>query len=266
VNALIDKLAEQRSDKSMLSTDSKLNELVNRLKEASSAILQSVILYGSAARGSYHPDHSDLNVLCVLGSLAIEELSRVAPVVRWWVVEQKEPAPLFFTAEELQQSADVFSIELRDMQDSRRVLFGSDPIANLKLPSNLHRIQVEHELRTVLLKLRNAYFRAPVDARELTPILRKSFSSVLTLLRHVIIAFGEEPAAEPHDIINRAAALTHSDPSAFETILRLREHTDAHVEIAQAYGAYLAAVESVIRALDHHLPKEQWRRTRQAHS
>jgi hypothetical protein len=38
------------------------------------------------------------------------------------------------------------------------------------------------------------------------------------------------------------------------------------VEIAQAYGAYLAAVESVIRALDQHLPKEQWQRTKQAHS
>src|ERR1700726_911781 len=205
----------------MLSTDAKLNELVNRLKEVSSANLQSVILYGSAARGGYHPDHSDLNVLCVLGSLSVEELGRMAPVVRWWVVEQKEPAPLFFTAEELKQSADVFSIELRDMQDSRRVLFGSDPIATLKLAVNLHRVQVEHELRTVLLKLRNAYLRSPGDARELMPILHKSFSSVLTLMRHVIIAFGEEPPAEPHDIIRRATALTHSDASAFETILHL---------------------------------------------
>jgi hypothetical protein len=250
----------------MLSTDTKLNELVNRLKEVSSANLQSVILYGSAARGGYHPDHSDLNVLCVLGSLTVEELARVAPVVRWWVVDQKEPSPLFFTAEELQHSADVFSIELRDMQDSRRVLLGGDPIASLKLPTNLHRVQVEHELRTVLLKLRNAYLRFPGDGRELTPILRKSFSSVLTLLRHVIIALGEQPPVEPRDIIRRATELTHSKASAFETILRLREHTDAHVQIAQAYGAYLAAVESVIRALDQHLPKEQWQRTRQANS
>ena len=250
----------------MLSTDAKLNELVNRLKEGSSANLQSVILYGSAARGGYHPDHSDLNVLCVLGSLSVEELSRVSPVVRWWVVDQKEPAPLFFSAEELQQSADVFSIELRDMQDSRRVLFGSDPIATLKLPVNLHRVQVEHELRTVLLKLRNAYLRSPGDAQELTPILRKSFSSVLTLLRHVIIALGEQPPTEPRDIIRRATELTHSNAAAFETILHLREHTDAHLELAQAYGAYLAAVEAVIRALDQHLPKEQWQRTKQAHS
>jgi predicted nucleotidyltransferase len=259
-------MAEQKSDKSILAMEAKLNELVNRLKEAASANLESMILYGSAARGDFRPQHSDLNVLCVLGSLAIEELGRVAPVVRWWVVEQKEPAPLFFTSEELRESADVFSIELRDMQDSRRVLFGNDAIAKLHLATNLHRVQVEHELRTVLLKLRNSYFRAPGDAHELTPILRKSFSAVVTLLRHVIIAFGEAPPAAPRDIIGRATALTHADASAFERVLRLREHGDAHTEVAQLYGAYLAALEVVIRALDKHLPKGEWHRTREAHS
>jgi hypothetical protein len=259
-------MAEQRSDKGMLSTEAKLNELVNRLKEVASSNLESVILYGSAARGDFRPEHSDLNVLCVLGSLAIGELGRVAPVVRWWAVEQKEPAPLFFTMEELRQSADVFSIEIRDMQDSRRVLFGSDAIAGLPLPTNLHRVQVEHELRIVVLRLRNSYLRAPGDAQELTPILRKSFSAVLVLLRHALIAFGEEPPAAPHDIIGRATAITHSNAAAFESVLRLREHGDSHVEIAQVYGAYLAALELVIRALDRHLPKGEWQRTRQAHS
>jgi len=259
-------MAEQRSESAVRSTTTQLNELVNRLKDAAAANLECVILYGSAARGSFHPDHSDLNVLCVLKSLAVEELTRVAPVVRWWAAEQGQPAPLFFTAEELRQSADVFSIELRDMQDNRRVLFGTDPIANFHLPTNLHRVQVEHELRTVLLKLRNAYFRTPGDAQELTPILRKSFSSVLTLLRHVIIAFGEEPPAAARAIINRAAELTHSNAAAFETVLRVREHNNALPEIVQVYGGYLAALETVIGALDLHLPKREWQRTKQAHS
>jgi predicted nucleotidyltransferase len=257
-------MADQKSGSGMLSTEAKLKELVNRLKEVAGTNLESVILFGSAARGEYHPEHSDLNVLCVLGSLAVEELGRVAAVVRWWVTEQKEPAPLFFTGEELRQSADVFSIELRDMQDSRRVLFGADAIASLAVATNLHRVQVEHELRTVLLKLRNAYLRAPGDTQELTPVLRKSFSSVLTLLRHVIIAFGEEAPAASRDIIGRATALTQSNASTFETVLRLREHGGSQTEIAQIYGAYLAELEKVIRALDKHLPKGEWQRTRQA--
>jgi hypothetical protein len=259
-------MAERKSENVVLSTETQLNELVNRLKDVAAANLECVILYGSAAGGNFKSEHSDLNVLCVLKSLAVEELTRVALVIRWWAVEQAQPAPLFFTAEELRQSADVFSIELRDMQDNRRVLYGTDPIANFHLPTNLHRVQVEHELRTVLLKLRSAYLRAPGDSQELTPVLRKSFSSVLTLLRHVIIAFGEEPPAAARAIINRAAELTHSNTTAFEAVLRVREHKNPLSEVVQVYGAYLAALESVIRSLDQHLPKREWQRTKQAHS
>lgn len=253
----------------MLSMEAKLNEFVHRLKEAASSNLESVILYGSAARGDFHPEHSDLNLLCVLRSLAVEELARVAPVVHWWSGEQKEPPPLFFTNEELVQSADVFSIEMRDMQDSRKVLFGSDPIAAIPVPTNLHRVQVEHELRTVVLKLRSAYFRAPNDEHALTPVLRKSFSGVLVLLRHVIIAFGSEPPSAARDIIERAAVLTQSNAAAFENIMRLREQNDAygvHLDIAHIYGAYLVALENVVSALHKHLPKSEWQRTKQAHS
>jgi hypothetical protein len=259
-------MAEQKNENALASTEAQLNELVSRLKDAAAANLECVILYGSAAGGSFHPEHSDLNILCVVKSLAVEELTRVAPVVRWWAVEQNQPAPLFFTAEELLQSADVFSIELRDMQDNRRVLFGADPLANFHLPTYLDRVQGEHELRTVLLKLRNAYFRAPGDPQQLTPVLRKSFSSVLTLLRHVVIAFGEEPPAAARAIIKRAAELTHANAAAFETVQRVREHNNALPEVVQVYGAYLASLESVVRALDQHLPKREWQRTKQAHS
>ena len=87
----------------MLSTDAKLTELVNRLKELAAANLHSVILYGSAARGDFHEKHSDINVLVILGSLAAADLRRVSPVVKWWITDLREPAPLFFTEEELRR-------------------------------------------------------------------------------------------------------------------------------------------------------------------
>ena len=141
----------------MLSTEAKLTDLVSRMKESAAENLASMILYGSAARGDYKEGHSDLNVLCVLRSVAARELARVTPVVHWWCKDQNEPAPLFFTADELRSSADVFSIELLDMQDSRRVLYGPDAVAGIEVPMNLHRVQVEHDLRTLLLKLRQHF-------------------------------------------------------------------------------------------------------------
>lgn len=250
----------------MLSTEMKLSELVRRLKEFAAANLECVILFGSAARGDFHEGHSDLNVACILKSLSVEELGRIAPAVKWWCADMKEPAPLFFTEEELKRSADVFAIEILDMKDGRRVLYGADVVTNIEVPMNLHRVQIEHDLRTTLLKLRQHYLRTPGDSRELTLILRKSFSGVLTLLRHTVIAFGEVPPVAAHDIVARAAALTGANMAAFGPLLKLRETGDFHGEIVPVYGAYLKALEKTIEALDHHFPKREWRRVKNAHS
>src|ERR1700674_1218751 len=151
-----------------------LKNLVERLHEAARDNLESIILYGSAARGDFRDAHSDLNALCILRSLRAAELSRVSPVVRWWTTAQHQPAPLFFSVDELRQSADVFAIELLDMQQSHRVLYGQDVIAGITVPMNLHRVQVEHELRTLLLKLRQHFLREAGNQQELGAVRAKS--------------------------------------------------------------------------------------------
>jgi predicted nucleotidyltransferase len=239
-----------------------LKNLVERLHEAARDNLESILLYGSAARGDFHEAHSDLNVLCILRSMRAPELARVSGVVKWWTSVQHQPAPLFFTSEELRRSADVFAIELLDMQQSHRVLYGSDTVAGITVPMNLHRVQVEHELRTLLLKLRQHFLREAGNPQELGTVLAKSISSTLTLLRHTLIAFQEKPPTAVGDVFVRIAALTTANASAFEGVWRLREAKTLDKEVVlPMYDAYLAALEKVIAALDHHLPKQQWQRT-----
>ena len=245
----------------MVDVNEALKNLVERLHEVARDNLQSVILYGSAARGDFHEAHSDLNVLCVLRSLRAPDLARVSPVVKWWTTVQHQPAPLFFAAEELLQSADVFAIELLDMQQSHRVLYGSDAVAGVTVPMNLHRVQVEHELRTLLLKLRQHLLHEPENQKELAAVLAKSISSTVTLLRHALIALKEQPSSEPRDVFARVAIFTGTNTSAFENVWRLREAKGLDKDaVLSMYDAYLAAVEKVIAALGHHLPKHQWQR------
>jgi hypothetical protein len=244
-----------------------LKNLVERLHEAARDNLESVILYGSAARNDFHEAHSDLNVLCILRSLRAADLARASAVVNWWTTAQHQPPPLFFASPELRQSADVFAIELLDMQQSHRVLYGSDVIAGISVPMNLHRVQVEHELRTLLLKLRQHLLREAGNPHELGAVLAKSFSSALTLLRHTLIALQEQPPSAIKGVFARVAALTATSASAFEAVQRLREAKSSDTNnVLPVYDAYLTALEKVIAALDHHLPKHQWQRGAKASS
>jgi len=244
----------------MLSTEAKLADLTSRMKEFAGENLESMILYGSAARGDFKEGHSDLNVLCVLRSVTARELARVTPVVHWWCKDQNEPAPLFFTAEELRQSADVFSIELLDMQESRRVLYGADAVAGIAVPMNLHRLQVERDLRTLMLKLRQHFLLTGQRESDLRAAEAKSSSSVLALLRHTLIAFDEDPPATAPDVFARIAALTGADAQAFLAAYKLRDRHAHADDIGRSYAQYLDALTVVISALDKIVPKREWHR------
>jgi hypothetical protein len=250
-----------RHEGHMLTRDEKLTEIVRRLHEAAGENLESLILYGSAARGDYHSRKSDLNLLCVLKSASAVELARIAAVVRWWSADQREPAPHIFTREELARSADVFSIELFDIARHHKVLFGQDPVADIDIPMNLHRVQVEHELRTVLQKLRTQYLRFHEDEPRLREVYEQSISSVTALLRHFLIALGEDANGGHSHVYQRVAELTGADAGAFELGHQLRENHPA-TEIARAYGKYLGAIETVAHSLDTLVPKHEWQRVK----
>jgi len=243
-----------------MAMEAKLTELVSRLKEAAGKNLESVVLYGSAARGEFRPGTSDLNVLCTLVRIDVNEMQRLAPAVGWWVQEMKEPAPLFFLTEELRRSTDVFAIESLDVKRSHRVLFGGNVVADLQIPMNLHRVEVEHELRLLLLRLRQHLVHVGRNELELLAVLKRSISSGVTLLRHTLLAFGEEPPAGAADIFTRIEKLTGAKAEAFSRIYSHRESGTIEGDSAAAYDAYLHALEKVITALDKMVPKHEWQR------
>jgi predicted component of type VI protein secretion system len=141
------------------------------------------------------------------------------------------------------------------------VLYGTDIVAGISVPMNLHRVQVEHDLRTLLLRLRQHLLRDAGNQQELGTVLAKSLSSAMTLLRHALIAFQKQPPNTPSELFAQIAALTGASAAAFENVRRLRETKSLDKDaVVPAYDGYLAALEKVITALDHHLPKHQWQR------
>ncbi len=243
-----------------MSMDTKLNEFVSRLKEAAGKNLESVILYGSAARGDFHPGESDLNLLCTLVSIDVNELQRIAPVIHWWTRELHEPAPLVFLTEELSHSTDVFAIESLDVKRNHKVLFGKDVVADLEIPMNLHRVEVERDLREILLKLRQHVLHAGRNELELTAVLKKTISPVKLLLRHTLLSFGEEPPLATSEVFQRIEQLSGADASAFAEIYDARTTGNWKSDTFVGYDRYMHALEKVIEVLDAQVPKREWQR------
>jgi hypothetical protein len=227
-----------------------IDGFVTRIREATGANLESIILYGSAAAGSFTPDISDLNILCVLRDASFASLQALEPAAQWWN-GQKQPAPMIMTRTELERSADVFAIEWIDMRENHRVLFGADVLVNLQIPMRLHRIQVEYELREKLLLLRQGFLLSANNEKKIWELVVHSVPSFFTLFRHALIALGEKPAPNKTDTVRALAEKTQFDPAAMIEVLELRQRNSRpKSDIKQLCARYLTAIEQVTAAVD----------------
>jgi len=231
-----------------------LTDLVTRLKNAAGSNLLSVILYGSAATEEFHPGHSDLNVLCIMQSLGRDDLRKLHAASAWWA-KKGHPAPLFFTLNELHHSADVFAIELLDIKAAHRVLHGEEVIASLHVPMDLHRLQVERELRNNTLRLRHHYVMHPADSRKTLELMTSSISTFAALFRHALMALGEDPPPTKRSTMDRMGSVLGFDPSPFHTIFEIREghKRERDVDVQATFDAYLDRVVKVTEEIDRRL-------------
>ena len=225
-----------------------VDEFVKRAREAGGANIQSVILFGSVVAGDFHPGLSNLNLLCILRVSSFEALRSLAPAAKWWD-KQKQPPPLCMTRQEIERSTDVFTIELLDIQQHHRVIFGEDVLSGLQIPMDLHRVQVEYELREKLILLRQHVLMAVDNDSRLWDLLLRSVSSFSTLFRHARIALGD--ASQP----TRREAVKAFDASAVLQVLDVREHKIDRKKIAipDLAARYLADVEEVTTVVDQSL-------------
>jgi predicted nucleotidyltransferase len=231
-----------------------LTDLVTKLKDAAGSNLLSVILYGSAATKEFHEGHSDFNVLCVTRNLCRDDLAKLHAPSAWWV-KKGHPAPLYFTLEELHHSADIFAIELLDIQAAHRILYGEDVVVSLHVPMDLHRLHVERELRNNTLRLRQFYLRHPSDSRQTLELMTSSISTFAALFRHALIALGEDPPPGKINAIDLLGSALGFDPAPFHTIFEVREghKRERDFDVQATFEAYLDRVAKVADEMDRRL-------------
>ena len=231
--------------------EKKIDDFVSRLRAAAGANLESVILFGSAVTGDFHPEFSNLNLFCVIRDSSFAALQALAPAVKWWDA-QKQPPPLFMTRDEIERSTDVFTIEFMDIQQHHRIVFGADVLQGLPIPVNLHRVQVEYELREKLAMLRQHLLLASGKDSRLWELLLRSVSSFATLFRHALIVLGHAAPLGKREVVQALSKQIGFDASGILQVLDVKEGKSERkqFEVADVFARYLAALEQVTAAVD----------------
>lgn len=231
-------------------------QLVEKLKQANPTGLKAVILYGSAAAGDHVGKRSDYNVLVIMDQLGLPELKQFLKPSQAWVKDGNAP-PLLFTPEGFRQSADVFPIELLDIRDSHRVLYGEDLASNLEIDLENLRLQLEHELKGKVIQLRERYLETGGKPKQVAHLMINSLSSFLVLFRAALRLFRERVPATKLEAATLLSSHIPFDPAVFASVeaLKAGKKKLREVDSEELFGRYLQTVEAIVEAVNAHLCK-----------
>jgi hypothetical protein len=228
-----------------------LDQIVEKLRKALDTRLVSVVLYGSAATGDHQEKFSDYNILCILTRITPAELRAVEPAFRWWR-EQGNPSPLLLTEHELKTSTDCFAIEFHDIREHHRILFGPNLVDSLEIERTFYRAQVETQLRTKLLRLRQKAGGLLSDKDALRQLLADSVSTFCVLFRHALLLDGVAAPVRKREIVEAAGRHFSLETTPLLTLLDQREGKvkAKDIEPEPLFARYIIQIEKVIDAVD----------------
>jgi predicted nucleotidyltransferase len=233
--------------------DQHLTSFIDDLKSTHGKNLVSVILYGSAVAGDHSAKHSDYNLLVVLGKIGPADLHNAHAAVREWA-KLGHNVPVYFTADEISNAVDVFPIEFNQMKRARKVLVGTDLLADISISNENLRHQVEFELRSKLLMLRRQYIPASSTVEGLEALMADSLVSFIALFRGVLIIIGAEAPVRRHATLALTVDKLKLNGAAFEKIFNIRQNNYqgpmSETEANQLFAEYLEQIESVINFVD----------------
>jgi hypothetical protein len=228
-----------------------LTEFIEKLAKAHGNNLKSVLLYGKAVEGAQMDDEARKKVLIVLGEITTSELKSAHTIAEWWR-EVGNPWPVYFTEQEITDSADVFPIEFIDMSRVRHVVYGQDPFDDLQIHTHNLRHQLEYELRGKLIRLRSLYFPASNNPNRLAALMADSLASFVDLFRHVLEIHGAQAPLKKNEVLLQIAEELKLNKRVFARIAQYKKDDEIWLESEtnETFSAYLKLIEEVIHAVD----------------
>lgn len=210
--------AAVREGDSSMATALTVETLGDAVARALGARLISLVLYGSAARGTHVPRRSDVNTLLICDAADDAFFAALAPVMREWR-RAGHPAPLIFTEREWRASGDAFPIEYEDIRQHHRLLAGRDPWPGTSVDRADLRRQVERELMEKLIRLRQAYAALRDEPKQLSQVIVGSAAGFFTMLRAILRLGGRPVPLTAQALIEEAGALVGFPTAGLEGLV-----------------------------------------------
>lgn len=213
--------------------------------------LVSLILYGSAAGGSYIRGKSDINLLVVLTSAGMEKLADVLDTVQSWK-KRRVAIPLIMTRDFISSSLDSYPIEFLNMKNNSILIYGENILDSLSFKPEDLRLQIERELRGKLILLRQGYLETEGKASGLKKLIANSFTAFISIFNALLYLKQGKAPRERRDTIKEAGSLFAIDTAIFTACADIKEGKDhlSGEEVVNVFYKYVREIDKLCCIVD----------------
>jgi predicted nucleotidyltransferase len=166
-----------------------LRALTEGLEGAVGANLAALVVYGSAVRGGYVPEESDIDVIVVLGDTSLPQLHKIAPPLMLARYGARVEA-MVLRSEEIPLACDVFPLLYDDVRQRHVLLAGKDPFSGLEITDAHRRLRIEQELREARIRMRRAVVDALASEANITGAVTRKVKQIRSPLHALLCLKG----------------------------------------------------------------------------
>jgi predicted nucleotidyltransferase len=220
--------------------------------------LESIILYGSAARGEYVAGRSDINFMIVLSSAGIDNLAGAMPFAAKWR-QFRVSTPLFLSRDYITTSLDTFPIEFLTMKAAYKMVFGHDLLKDLAFEKSFVRLQCERELKAKLLHLRQHFVETQGKAKKIIELIGLSLPAFLSLFQAILFLNDRQPPATREGLLDEISRQTGINVEVFKDLAAVRSGTKkpGNDEAFKLMNAYISEIKIITNQIDTFKPTKE---------
>lgn len=231
--------------------DEIFNEFTQDLQKTYGDDLISVILYGSGAKDEYIRKKSDINFLIILTEAGIDNLHLSLELIPKWR-KRNVAVPLFLTKNYIETALDTFPIEFLDMKKFHRLVYGENILERLAIDKDDLRRQVERELRSKLIYLREGFLSTGHDREQLRQMLSASVPTMTAVFEGLLELKGQEIPKSKARVLEDTAQTFGLDTAVFGNLAKIKNGTwhGSRVQLQELTRAYITQIRRLVVAVD----------------
>jgi hypothetical protein len=112
------------------------------------------------------------------------------------------------------------------------------------------RLELEHELKSKLIRLREHFLMTEGSAKKVTELLIQSFSSIQVLCKNVLRLYNKQPPSVKMEALKELRQYIGFDLEPFQAVEQLKKGVQWNGDPIDLFEKYLKNIEKIVSIVD----------------